>query len=68
MYLAHRKGWIKSQHIKKVCFIFRIVGFLDFDHRPVFSRLKNTMFQELVLLLSSGEGRDTYSVGSLRKS
>jgi hypothetical protein len=27
MHLVHRKEWIKSQHIKKLCFIFRILGF-----------------------------------------
>jgi hypothetical protein len=31
-------------------------------------KLENTRFEKLDLLLSSGEGGDTYSVGSLRKS
>jgi hypothetical protein len=45
-----------------------ITGCLDFIHRPVFQNLENTTFRKLELLPASGEGRDAYSVGSLRKS
>jgi hypothetical protein len=48
--------------------IFSITGFLEFVHRPVFYKLENTTFRKLDLFPSSGEGGDTYSVGSLRKS
>jgi hypothetical protein len=47
--------------------MLRITGFSDFVLRPVFYTLENT-FRKLDLFPSSGEGRDTYSVGSLRKS
>jgi hypothetical protein len=42
----------------------RIIGFLDFVHRPVFCKLENTTFRELDLFPSSGEGEG----GSLRKT
>jgi hypothetical protein len=50
--------------------IYRITGFLDFFHRPVFQRTENTTFRKLDPFPSSGEGggEDTYSVGPLRKS
>jgi hypothetical protein len=47
----------------------RITEFLEFVHRPVFSKLENTTFRKLDLFLSSGEREaNTYSDGSLRKS
>jgi hypothetical protein len=46
---------------------FRITSFSDFVHRPVFYKLENTTFRKLDLFPSSGEGEETYSVGSLRK-
>jgi hypothetical protein len=33
----------------------RIIGFLDFVHRPVFYKLEDTTFQKLDLFPSSGE-------------
>jgi hypothetical protein len=48
--------------------ILRITGSFIFVHRPVFLKLENTTFRKLDLFLSSGQGDDTYSVGSLRKS
>jgi hypothetical protein len=47
---------------------FRITGFLDFFHHPVFKRLENATFRKVDLFPSSGEGgKDTYWAGSLRK-
>jgi hypothetical protein len=37
-------------------FIYRIVGLLDFLHRPVFYRIENTTFRKLDLFSSSDEG------------
>jgi hypothetical protein len=37
----------------------RIIGVLDFVHRPKFQILKNTKFRKLDLFLSSGEGGET---------
>jgi hypothetical protein len=34
----------------------KIIGFLDFFHRPVIQRIENTTFQKLDLSLSSGKG------------
>jgi hypothetical protein len=36
-----------------------------FVHHPVFEKLENTTFQKLNLFPSSGEGGDTYSVGTV---
>jgi hypothetical protein len=37
--------------------ILRITGFSDFVHRSVLYKLENTMFRNLNLFPSSGEGR-----------
>jgi hypothetical protein len=44
-----------------------LLAAFDFVHRPVFEELENTTFRRLDLFPSSGEGRDTYSAGSLTK-
>jgi hypothetical protein len=36
-------------------------------HHPEFEVLESTTFRKLDMFPSSGEGRETYSVGSLRK-
>jgi hypothetical protein len=45
-----------------------LMGFLDFAHCPVFQQPEETTFWKLNLLVFSGEGGDTYFIGSLRKS
>jgi hypothetical protein len=59
---------IDSKGFSRGCVILRITGCSDFVHRPIFWKLENTMFRKLDLFPSSGEGVDTYSVGSLRDS
>jgi hypothetical protein len=50
-------------------FSFRITGFLDFVHHPVFLKLENTTFQKLDLFLSSGEGEKTPTqIGPLERA
>jgi hypothetical protein len=39
--------------------MLRITGFLDFVHCLIFYKPEKNMFQKLVLLLSSGEKRET---------
>jgi hypothetical protein len=42
-----------------VTLIFRITGFSDCIHRPVFYKLENTAFRKLDLFRSLGEGGET---------
>jgi hypothetical protein len=42
-------------HLYKQISVFRITGFLDFVHCPVFWKLENTTFQKVDLFLSSPE-------------
>jgi hypothetical protein len=52
--MAMVKGKVVSILIRTS--LFRITGFLDFVHRPVFLKLENTTFRKLDLFPSSGEG------------
>jgi hypothetical protein len=45
--------------------MFRV---LPFAHHPVFHKVENATFRKLDLFPSSGEERNAYSVGSLRKN
>jgi hypothetical protein len=47
--------------------LHRIIGDLDFHHRPVFLRVETRRFGNW-MFPSSGEGEYIYSVGPLRKS
>jgi hypothetical protein len=61
--------FVDSKGFQRWCKTLRIAGILDSVHRPVFLKLENTTFRKLDLFPSLRErGRDTYSVGSLRKS
>jgi hypothetical protein len=51
-------NWVSLSINAKACHS-RIVGFLDFVHRPELEVLENTTFRTLDLLLSSGEGKET---------
>jgi hypothetical protein len=51
-----------------VILIITVFFFFYISHRLVLCKPENTTFRKLDLFLSSGEGGDTYSVGSLRKS
>jgi hypothetical protein len=59
---------IVTEYIKISKFPEELPKFSDFVYRPVFYKLENRTFRKLDLFVSSGEGGDTYSVGSVRES
>jgi hypothetical protein len=52
LHLSYALSWRDDN--KRGC-VFRVTGFLDFVHRPIFYKLGNATFRKLGLFPSSGE-------------
>jgi hypothetical protein len=48
-----------SKGLWRWCITLKIIGFMDFVHRPVFKILENRTFRKLDLFPSSGQGKET---------